>query len=84
MLVRQTAMCECAAGFSGRYCETERDECAEAGGSAACLHGGRCLDATGAYLCDCEGTGMFSGRYWETERDECKCVIFLSNTSNDL
>ena len=54
----QTAMCVCAVGYSGRYCETERDECAEAGGSAACLHGGRCLDATGDYLCDCDGTGM--------------------------
>ncbi|KAJ8734395.1 hypothetical protein PYW07_014946 [Mythimna separata] len=54
----KTAVCLCANGYSGRYCETERDECAEAGGAAACLHGGRCLDATGAYLCDCEGTGV--------------------------
>ncbi|CAB3258977.1 unnamed protein product [Arctia plantaginis] len=51
----KTAQCSCEAGFVGRRCETERDECVEAGG-AACLHGGRCLDAKGDFLCDCDGT----------------------------
>lgn len=64
------AMCTCEVGFSGRYCETERDECAEAGGAAACLHGGRCLDAKGDYLCDCDGTG-WTGARCEVDVDEC-------------
>ncbi|KAJ8734440.1 hypothetical protein PYW08_013690 [Mythimna loreyi] len=66
----KTAECLCADGYSGRYCETERDECAEAGGAAACLHGGRCLDATGDYLCDCDGTG-WTGARCEKDVNEC-------------
>lgn len=65
----KSAWCACAAGYSGRRCETERDECAE-GGAAACLHGGRCLDATPGYSCDCTHTG-WTGARCEVDVDEC-------------
>ncbi|XP_049888024.1 protein crumbs [Pectinophora gossypiella] len=61
--------CECEEGYSGRYCETERDECLE-GGAAACLHGGRCIDSRGTFLCDCTNTG-WKGLRCEVDVNEC-------------
>ncbi|KAH9641998.1 hypothetical protein HF086_010510 [Spodoptera exigua] len=65
----QRARCECALGYEGRWCEAERDACAE-GGAAACLHGGRCLRAPGDYSCDCHNTG-WTGARCELDVDEC-------------
>ncbi|GBP77408.1 Protein crumbs [Eumeta japonica] len=48
--------CECEPGYSGAYCETERDECEE-GGRAACRHGALCIDQLNGFLCNCTGTG---------------------------
>jgi hypothetical protein len=47
------AQCVCDEGYSGVYCEAERDACAD----AACLHGGRCLPQRRAHRCDCSLTG---------------------------
>ncbi|KAM3956609.1 LOW QUALITY PROTEIN: cell polarity complex component crumbs [Aphomia sociella] len=60
--------CACEAGYLGRWCEVERDECA--GGAAACLHGGRCVDQRGGFRCDCAGTG-WTGARCELDVDEC-------------
>lgn len=43
------------AGYTGRNCETDIDECATT--VEPCLNGGRCQDAVNNYTCDCTGTG---------------------------
>ncbi|XP_060810667.1 protein crumbs [Amyelois transitella] len=51
----QKPFCSCPEGYSGKYCETERDSCSE--DAALCRHGGRCLPARPGFRCDCAGTG---------------------------
>lgn len=45
----QPPLCLCWAGWSGRLCDAERDECA----GAECLHGGRCVPKTRPPVCEC-------------------------------
>lgn len=42
--------CLCPAGFSGRFCTVNLDDC----GSRPCLNGGRCLDRAGGFHCVCQ------------------------------
>ncbi|XP_046970634.1 protein crumbs isoform X1 [Vanessa cardui] len=58
--------CECEAGWSGRACGAERDECA---GAAACLHGGRCVPRRRPPVCDCPPE--WRGARCEEDVDEC-------------
>ncbi|XP_045760507.1 protein crumbs isoform X2 [Maniola jurtina] len=62
----QPPVCECWAGWSGRLCGTERDECA---GAAACLHGGRCVPKRRPPVCDCPPE--WRGARCEEDVDEC-------------
>lgn len=41
--------CECAAGWKGRFCSIEIDECE----SSPCQNGAICLDKIAAYACIC-------------------------------
>ncbi|CAH2100473.1 unnamed protein product [Euphydryas editha] len=59
-------VCACAPGWSGRACDTERDECE---GEAACLHGGRCVPRRRPPLCDCPPE--WRGARCEEDVDEC-------------
>ena len=47
--VKNDSSCICAAGYSGKFCETNIDDCA----SSPCLNG-NCTDKVNDYSCDCE------------------------------
>lgn len=49
--------CKCEAGFEGKYCEVNIDECISPTGGSPCQHGGVCTDGISRYDCDCTGTG---------------------------
>lgn len=61
----QPPFCKCSLGFTGKYCETDIDECA----TKPCQNG-LCIDRIGDYQCDCTGTG-YEGEHCENDIDEC-------------
>nr|XP_023657699.1 sushi, nidogen and EGF-like domain-containing protein 1 isoform X2 [Paramormyrops kingsleyae] len=58
--------CSCLAGFTGRTCHIDVDECA----SHPCQNGGLCKDQTNSYTCMC-GPG-YKGQLCEIDIDECQ------------
>lgn len=42
--------CECDAGWEGRHCEQEKDECS----TNPCQNGGICVDRHNGYTCQCQ------------------------------
>ncbi|MRG93427.1 FG-GAP-like repeat-containing protein [Polyangium spumosum] len=57
--------CECAAGFTGKDCETNVDDCAP----NPCQNGGTCTDGVDGYTCEC--AAGFTGTNCETNVDAC-------------
>ncbi|XP_037806367.1 protein crumbs isoform X1 [Lucilia sericata] len=63
-------MCQCSLGYTGRFCETDIDECE----SNPCLNDGKCTDLVGSYKCNCNNTG-FEGDNCEIDIDECAMSV---------
>ncbi|XP_067897946.1 sushi, nidogen and EGF-like domain-containing protein 1 isoform X4 [Heterodontus francisci] len=57
--------CSCRAGFTGRRCQIDVDECA----SYPCQNGGTCTDGQNAFTCQCPAG--FTGVLCETDIDDC-------------
>ncbi|KAJ7993401.1 hypothetical protein DPEC_G00272060 [Dallia pectoralis] len=57
--------CSCLAGFTGRRCQIEVDECL----SYPCQNGGTCSDQVNGFTCQCPDG--FTGTLCETDIDEC-------------
>ncbi|XP_022531192.2 sushi, nidogen and EGF-like domain-containing protein 1 [Astyanax mexicanus] len=58
--------CSCLAGFTGRRCQIEVDECS----SYPCQNGGTCVDRINSFICQCPPG--FTGSLCETDIDECQ------------
>lgn len=52
--------------MTGRFCETDIDDCV----SGPCQHNGLCVDELGGFHCDCNSTG-YEGQFCESNIDEC-------------
>ncbi|XP_075555978.1 uncharacterized protein LOC142588284 [Dermacentor variabilis] len=61
-----TSSCVCDAGYTGRYCHENINDCAH----QPCVNGGTCVDAVNSYKCICpEG---WEGPHCSKNRDECQ------------
>ena len=64
-LLGHEARCLCPAGFAGKLCETDIDECA----SNPCYNGATCIDEPQGYICNCP-LG-YSGLQCQEEESSC-------------
>ncbi|CAB1314375.1 unnamed protein product, partial [Coregonus sp. 'balchen'] len=58
--------CSCLAGFTGRRCQIDVDECS----SYPCQNGGTCSDQVNGFTCQCPSG--FTGTVCQTDIDKCK------------
>lgn len=58
--------CHCPAGFRGKYCEIEINECSQ----EPCYNGGTCVDLKQGYKCKCPPG--YSGLQCQIEQSDCK------------
>nr|XP_040034847.1 LOW QUALITY PROTEIN: protein delta homolog 2 [Gasterosteus aculeatus aculeatus] len=57
--------CRCLAGFTGRRCETDMDDCL----MRPCANGATCVDGTNHFSCICPAG--FTGRFCTVNLDDC-------------
>ncbi|CAG5861826.1 unnamed protein product [Menidia menidia] len=67
--------CSCLAGFTGRRCQIDVDECA----SNPCQNEGTCKDQINSFTCECRPG--YTGIHCETDIDECEDRPCLNNAS---
>ncbi|XP_055363642.1 sushi, nidogen and EGF-like domain-containing protein 1 isoform X2 [Betta splendens] len=65
--------CSCLAGFTGRRCQINVNECA----SHPCQNGGTCTDQINSFICQCPPG--YTGILCETDIDECEDRPCLNN-----
>ncbi|XP_034035125.1 sushi, nidogen and EGF-like domain-containing protein 1 [Thalassophryne amazonica] len=65
--------CSCLAGFTGRTCQIDVNECA----SYPCQNGGTCKDQINSFICQCPSG--YTGIRCETDIDECNDRPCLNN-----
>uniref|UniRef100_A0A8C7GN26 Sushi, nidogen and EGF-like domains 1 n=1 Tax=Oncorhynchus kisutch TaxID=8019 RepID=A0A8C7GN26_ONCKI len=58
--------CSCLAGFTGRWCQIDVEECS----SYPCQNGGTCSDQVNGFTCQCPPG--FTGTICQTDIDKCK------------
>lgn len=58
--------CHCPAGFKGKFCEIEINECSQ----EPCHNGGACIDLKQGYRCKCPSG--YSGLQCQIEQSDCK------------
>ncbi|XP_038058462.1 protein jagged-1-like [Patiria miniata] len=71
-------ICECAAGYGGKTCDQDIDEC----GSSPCLHQGTCTDHLDGYTCLCPPG--YGGEKCHSETNECNSSPCLNGICWDL
>ncbi|XP_013884547.1 sushi, nidogen and EGF-like domain-containing protein 1 isoform X2 [Austrofundulus limnaeus] len=67
--------CSCLAGFTGRRCQINVNECS----SSPCQNGGMCSDQINSFFCQCPPG--YTGMLCETDIDECEARPCLNNAS---
>uniref|UniRef100_A0A3Q2P5H2 Sushi, nidogen and EGF like domains 1 n=1 Tax=Fundulus heteroclitus TaxID=8078 RepID=A0A3Q2P5H2_FUNHE len=67
--------CSCLAGFTGRRCQINVNECA----SNPCQNGGSCKDQINGFICECPAG--YTGTHCQTDIDECEARPCLNNAS---
>ncbi|XP_024857944.1 sushi, nidogen and EGF-like domain-containing protein 1 isoform X2 [Kryptolebias marmoratus] len=67
--------CSCLAGFTGRLCQINVNECV----SNACQNAGTCRDQINSFICQCPPG--YTGKLCETDIDECEDRPCLNNAS---
>ncbi|XP_056132458.1 LOW QUALITY PROTEIN: sushi, nidogen and EGF-like domain-containing protein 1 [Lampris incognitus] len=69
--------CSCLAGFTGRKCQIDVNECA----SNPCQNGGTCKDQINSFICQCPPG--YTGALCETDMDECESQPCLNGECVD-
>ncbi|XP_038138318.1 sushi, nidogen and EGF-like domain-containing protein 1 [Cyprinodon tularosa] len=67
--------CSCLAGFTGRRCQINVNECA----SDPCQNGGSCKDQINGFICECPPG--YAGIHCQTDVDECEGRPCLNNAT---
>ena len=62
--------CFCTAGFSGKNCSININECDTQNGTANCKNNGTCIDGDGKYTCNC--SDPFTGNF------DLTCISLLA------
>ena len=63
--------CVCAAGFTGKNCETNINEC----DPSPCQNGGNCVDGVNDYTCQCPAG--YTGKNCETGKVKIGYVVYM-------